>query len=268
MRSIWQQRDFRAPTTGQNNGGGHAEVVIVGAGMVGVFTAVHHKRANPRHRVVVLERGLIPDGATVRNAGFACFGSPSELLADIAKEGEAAALARVEERWCGLQELRGELGDDRIGFEPTGGYELFAAGEALYNLVAEGFDRLNVLLADITGPGTYRWLPGGPARFGLARTAHLVRTDLEGPVDTGRLMRSLLAKVSEAGVDVHFGQDVQRLENAADGVDLVLADGTAHRTRQVLVATNGYVRQLLPDLDIEPARGQVLLTEPVPGLKL
>jgi len=258
VHSIWEQRSFLA----------RPDLAVVGAGLVGLFAALHAKRLHPGWKVVVLERGPHPSGASVRNAGFACFGSPSELLADIADEGEAAALHRVEERWKGLLELRAELGDAAIGFEPSGGHEIYGVNDPLYNQVAEGFDRLNVLLADITGPGTYRWLPGGPARFGLARTAHLVRTDLEGPVDTGRLMRSLLAKVSEAGVDVHFGQDVQRLENAADGVDLVLADGTALRTRQVLVATNGYVRQLLPDLDIEPARGQVLLTEPVPGLKL
>ncbi|MBP6389430.1 MAG: FAD-binding oxidoreductase [Flavobacteriales bacterium] len=258
MHSIWEQRSFLA----------RPDLAVVGAGLVGLFAALHAKRLHPGWKVVVLERGPHPSGASVRNAGFACFGSPSELLADIAAEGEATALRRVEERWKGLLELRAELGDAAIGFEPSGGHEIYGVNDPLYNQVAEGFDRLNVLLADITGPGTYRWLPDGPARFGLALTSHIVRTDLEGPVDTGRLMRSLLAKVSEAGVEMHFGQDVQRLENADDGVDLVLANGHTLNARQVLVATNGYARQLLPALDIEPARGQVLLTEPVPGLKL
>lgn len=258
MHSIWEQRSFLT----------RPDLAVVGAGLVGLFAALHAKRLHAGWKVVVLERGPHPSGASVRNAGFACFGSPSELLADIADEGEAAALHRVEERWKGLLELRAELGDAAVGFEPSGGHEIYGVNDPLYNRVAEGFDRLNGLLADITGPRTFRWLPDGPARFGLARTAPMVRSELEGPVDTGRLMRSLLAKVCETGVDVHFGQDVQRLENVADGVDLVLAGGTALRTRQVLVATNGYVRQLLPDLDIAPARGQVLLTEPVPGLKL
>ncbi|MBK8338518.1 MAG: FAD-binding oxidoreductase [Flavobacteriales bacterium] len=258
MYSIWEQRSFLA----------RPDLAVVGAGLVGLFAALHAKRLHPGWKVVVLERGPHPSGASVRNAGFACFGSPSELLADIAAEGEAAALHRVEERWKGLLELRADMGDAAIGFEPSGGHEIYGVDDPLYNRVAEGFDRLNGLLAEITGPKTFRWLPDGPARFGLARTAHMVRTDLEGPVDTGRMMRSLLAKVSEAGVEVHFGQDLQRLENAAEGVDLVLGGGHTLRARQVLVATNGYVRQLLPDLDVEPARGQVLLTEPVSGLKL
>jgi glycine/D-amino acid oxidase-like deaminating enzyme len=35
---------------------------------------------------------------------------------------------------------------------------------------------------------------------------------------------------------------------------------------QLLVATNAFARQLLPQLDIVPARGQVLVTSPVEGL--
>ena len=75
--------------------------------------------AFPHHHVVVLERGPFPSGASVKNAGFACFGSPSELLADLYNEGTDAMLYRVEERWHGLLELRKELGDATIGFEST-----------------------------------------------------------------------------------------------------------------------------------------------------
>ena len=59
-------------------------MAVIGGGIVGLFTALFHKRAHPSHHVVVLEKGAFPSGASVRNAGFACFGSPSELLADIA----------------------------------------------------------------------------------------------------------------------------------------------------------------------------------------
>ena len=35
-----------------------------------------------------------------------------------------------------------------------------------------------------------------------------------------------------------------------------------------MVATNGFAKQILPDLNVEPARAQVLITEPIEGLKL
>jgi gamma-glutamylputrescine oxidase len=39
-------------------------------------------------------------------------------------------------------------------------------------------------------------------------------------------------------------------------------------SKKVIVATNGFARQLLPHLEVRPARAQVLITEPVKGLKL
>ncbi|MBK9701346.1 MAG: FAD-dependent oxidoreductase [Flavobacteriales bacterium] len=108
MHSIWEQRSFGAPV----------HLAVVGAGLVGLWAAVHARRRWPHRRVLVVERGPHPAGASVRNAGFACFGSPSELLADLAAEGEQAALARVAERWQGLLELRRELGMPSSGSRP------------------------------------------------------------------------------------------------------------------------------------------------------
>lgn len=258
MHSIWEQRSFGAPV----------HLAVVGAGLVGLWAAVHARRRWPHRRVLVVERGPHPAGASVRNAGFACFGSPSELLADLAAEGEQAALTRVAERWQGLLELRRELGDAVIGFEATGGHEVYAADDPLYTRVAEGFDRLNRLLAPITGPAPFRWLADGADRFGLAPGTRVARTDLEGPVDSGRLMWALLHLARQHGVEFRWDLPVERLEHGPAGVDLVPAQGPALHARQVLVATNGYARQLLPQADVVPARGQVLLTAPVPGLRL
>ncbi|MBK6831657.1 MAG: hypothetical protein IPG92_13365 [Flavobacteriales bacterium] len=140
-----------------------------------------------------------PSGASVKNAGFACFGSPSELLADIAKEGTDAMLHRVEERWLGLQELRQELGDANIGFEGTGGHEIYRAGDVLYPQVAEGFDGLNTSLRSIFGKTVFHWDHDAINRFGLRGVEHLARTDLEGPIDTGNMMRALLQKAVGSG---------------------------------------------------------------------
>lgn len=258
MHSVWERTSFhREP-----------QLVVIGSGIVGLFTALFHQRRFPHHHVLVLERGPHPIGASARNAGFACFGSPSELLADIGHEGEAAALARVEERFRGLQELRAELGDAAIGYEPIGGHELFRVGDALYPRVAESFDRLNALLAPITGPDTFRWADHLIPEQGLQGVAHLARTHLEGAVDSGLLLRTLLRKATEAGVRVHWRAEVTALEEGAAGVELILRNGERLRAAQVVVATNGFTPALLPQLDVVPARGQVLLTEPVPGLRL
>lgn len=235
---------------------------------MGLFSALFHKRAHPQDHVVVLERGAHPSGASVKNAGFACFGSPSELLADLEKEGADVALARVEERWRGLLELRHEMGDARIGFEPSGGHEVYRTGSPLYPRVAEGFDGLNDALLAIFRKPVFRWDDAGIARTGLRGVDHLVRTDLEGPIDTGLMMGALMGKVAEAGVLIRPHSAVTRIDDGSAGVDIALADGAVITADQALVCTNGYTPGLLPQLDVVPARGQVLLTGPVPQLKL
>lgn len=257
MFSFWEQRSFH----------GQADLLIVGAGLTGLFAAMHYQRRFPGHRVRVLERGPHPSGASVKNAGFACFGSPSEILADMAAEGTSTAVKRVEERWLGLQELRSELGDDRIGFVPSGGNELFAHDSALYTQVANGFDGLNAELRDVFGRSVYSWRDDAIPTFGL-RTGHMAHTPLEGAINSGAMMRALLAKVQSLGVDVRFNQPVLGIEPGEASARVLLPGPAEERASQVIVATNGYARGLFPHIDILPGRGQVVLTEPIPGLKL
>jgi gamma-glutamylputrescine oxidase len=257
MFSIWEQRSFQ----------GNCDLIVVGAGITGLFAALHYQRRFPGHRVRVLERGAHPSGASVKNAGFACFGSPSEIVADIDAEGADAAISRVEERWKGLLELRAELGDGPIGFEPTGGHELYAEGDPLYNRVADRFDELNRLLSPVFNGPAYEWRTERKGDLGL-RTGHIAFTPLEGPLDSGALMRMLLNKVVASGAEVRFEQHVVAVGTDGDRASVQLKNGHVLTAGQLLVATNGYASELFPGIDVAPGRGQVVLTTPIPGLRL
>src|ERR1035437_4963614 len=91
------------------------DIIIIGSGIVGLNAALTIKQKEPKLKVVVLERGLFPDGASSRNAGFACFGSPSELLEDLKTHTEEEVFKLVDKRWNGLRRLRENLGDKAIG---------------------------------------------------------------------------------------------------------------------------------------------------------
>jgi len=60
------------------------DLVVVGAGIVGLSTAIAAKILQPNLKILVLERSTLPSGASTKNAGFACFGSVTELLSDSA----------------------------------------------------------------------------------------------------------------------------------------------------------------------------------------
>ncbi|MDQ3395180.1 MAG: FAD-dependent oxidoreductase, partial [Bacteroidota bacterium] len=118
MLSIWEKQSFLT-----------YDYIVIGSGIVGLSTAISIKEKNKRASVLVLERGILPTGASTKNAGFACFGSFSELLVDCQIMGEDAAFQLVKDRWEGLMKLRERLGDGNIQFENYGGYEILSKGE-------------------------------------------------------------------------------------------------------------------------------------------
>ena len=71
--SYWEQKEWL-----QN-----IDFTIVGSGIVGLSTAVFLKKRFPKSKILVLEKGILPQGASTKNAGFACFGSLSEILEDL-----------------------------------------------------------------------------------------------------------------------------------------------------------------------------------------
>ena len=61
------------------------DFTIIGAGIVGFTTAIQLKDKYPNSRVLILEKGYLPSGASSKNTGFTCFGSPTEIFDDLQK---------------------------------------------------------------------------------------------------------------------------------------------------------------------------------------
>lgn len=245
------------------------DTIIVGSGIVGLNAAISLKELAPRQRVVVLERGPLPIGASTRNAGFACFGSLSELLDDATHRPMNEVLALAEERYRGLSRLRERLGDATIDYRPYGGYELFRASETTrYAACREVIEEYNRQLAPMTGrPDTYRLADAEIDQFGFAGVAHLIHNQAEGQIHTGKMMAALLAKARSLDVQIFNGVAVERWEEEIDGLKLYTDQGWQLECRSMLVATNGFAARLMPELAVQPARNQVLITQPVSGLR-
>ena len=255
--SYWEHQSFFGP----------ADVAIIGAGLVGLTAALYLKQLRPAWRVVVLERGPLPSGASTKNAGFACFGSISELL-EQEKRGDLQAV--VAARWAGLARLRELVSDAGLDYQPVGGYELFRHEETM--LAAECRDKIdyfNALLAPVVGHArTFCDASAEAGRFGFGGVGTLLKNEHEGSLDAGRMMRALLARAWAADVPVLTSCAVEAIESTASGHRLRLANGAAVEARQVLLATNAFATELLPELAVTPGRGQVLVTEPLPDVRL
>ncbi|TAF34238.1 MAG: FAD-binding oxidoreductase [Cytophagales bacterium] len=247
------------------------DYLIVGSGLVGLSAAAELKGKYPNANVKVLERGLLPTGASTKNAGFACFGSLTELLADLRQMSPEEALELVEDRWEGLRLLRARVGDAAMDYEPLGGYELFSEKELP---ALEQLEAMNTMLRDLFKTPVFEHLPQRSIAercFSTQKFKALVYNSLEGQLDTGQMMKTLLEIVLKLGVVIHTGAEVLQLEETGQGVlvhtqDLSNTRTLCFRASTVLVCTNGFSKRFNPDWDLAPGRGQVLITEPIPNL--
>ncbi|MCC6459154.1 MAG: FAD-binding oxidoreductase [Saprospiraceae bacterium] len=244
------------------------DVAVIGSGIVGLAAAMRVKELDPSLNVAVLERGVLPAGASTRNAGFACFGSMTELLDDMSHRSEDQVLEVVEKRWRGLQRLRTLIGDEQMDFQMLGGYEMFTDDEEdVYRQCLERIPDFNQKIGAITGhPEVFKVVDDRLPRFGFRGVRHLILNQPEGQVHTGKMMATLLRIAERQGIKIFNGITINRLENSSQGVDLETESGWTLRVPRVLVAVNGFAKTLLPDADVTPARNQVLITKPMPGL--
>ena len=219
---------------------GRVDVAIIGGGITGCSCAL--ALASAGLRVRVHDARGIAKGASGRNGGFALGGGAARY--DVAREsyGEAAAASL----WRWTESCLGrmvELGEGTL--RRTGSLRLAADEEERDQLLLEyealcedGFEA--------------EWRDDLPPQ--LERFHGAIFHPADASIQPAQFVRRLAGLAVDAGVELREGRRVERL----DDLD---AD-------QVVIATDGYSRGLLPELDeaIWPARGQVVATEPLPEL--
>ncbi|WP_374464652.1 NAD(P)/FAD-dependent oxidoreductase [Chryseobacterium sp.] len=254
MNSIWELDTFYRKRN----------IIIIGAGFSGLWTAIAIKEKYPEKSVLVIERNAIPLGASTRNAGFACFGSLTEIIADSEKMGWTKTLQLVKMRFDGLQKIQHYFKNDEIDFELEGGYEIVNNEEPLTHI-----DIVNEKLKTITGlDKTYSLKQDKIQEFGLGKSEFLIENPCEGSLHSGKLLQKLLEKCHELKVEFLFGTEVMKIEERAEDVEVHLSGDISVKARKVIYCTNAFTSKFLEKENIVPARGQVLLTEPIDGLKL
>ncbi|HUR10119.1 MAG TPA: FAD-dependent oxidoreductase [Flavitalea sp.] len=258
--SVWEKESFYD----------HKDVIITGSGFVGLWSAYYLKQKYPRLRIAIIDRGVIPTGASTRNAGFACFGSLTELADDAIRMSEAGMLELVEMRYRGIKRIRKVFSKKQIEYKSSGGYELITRKDnESVESITEKIDWLNNALADIIkDKPVFRLADKKIDRFGFRHIDHLIENKLEGVLHSGKLCEELLRLVQSLGVTVLPATAMLAYENYGKQIRIITNHKIDLSCDQLLICTNGFAKELLPALDVVPARGQVLVTAPIDGLKI
>ena len=244
------------------------DYAIVGSGIVGLSCALFLRNRFPDSKIVVFEKGMLPSGASTKNAGFACFGSVSEILEDLKSHSEEEVVQIVRHRIDGLKLLRSLIGDTQMDYRQYGGYELFTREDsALYNSCVESIPYINDLLKEaFLGENEVFSTQNDPFSFKNIEKK-LIFNQFEGQIDTGRMMMGLLSKVEENGIFILNSAKIDRFWRKNGQISFILNEFEEIQAKNLLFATNGFAREFVNG-DLKPARAQVLITKPIPDLHI
>ena len=243
----------------------NVDYTIVGSGIVGLHTAIRLRERFPNAKILILEKGVLPQGASTKNAGFACFGSVSEIISDLKTHSEEEVIQLIHKRYSGLQLLRKNLGDEALDYKPFGGYELFLKeDEIFYNDCISKIPFINDIVRPLFKSEVYSKTLD---RFDFNNTFdYLLFNEFEGQIDTGNMMQALLKKAIQNDILILNNQTVSAHQELNDGIEIATNDIT-FKTKKLLFTTNGFASELTKN-EVKPARAQVLITKPIENLHI
>ena len=251
--SYWELKEWFA----------NIDFTIVGSGIVGLNCALELKNKYPKAKILILEKGMLPQGASTKNAGFACFGSLSEIIDDLNSHTEEEVYNLVDKRWKGLQLLRKNLGDKNIDFQQNKGFEL-CKDETFFEGCISKKKEINNLLKPIFKEAIFSVCEN---TFGFKKVhQQYIVNNFEGQIDTGKMAFELLLKVQKLGVKILNNINVNQFEENQHKVH-VKTNRLDFYTKKMFIATNGFSSHLLKE-NVKPARAQVLITKPINNLHI
>ncbi|MBO6522381.1 MAG: FAD-binding oxidoreductase [Balneolaceae bacterium] len=233
------------------------DLIVVGAGLTGQSTAHFYKKEYPNTQVLVVDRGVFPIGASTRNAGFACIGTVGEHLADLEIDSEAKLKERIKDRFEGLQLLKSTLGEKAIDYQETGGWEL-VLDKKIFEKLSRHIHRFNGWMEELIGEkdlyeaGSYNGIPS-------------IYNRCEGMLHPGKMIKRLYQLNRDLGIEYRWNTQISSIEPES-GI-LVIDELLSYEAENLVIATNAFTNQLLPDKSITPGRGYIFVTNELESLE-
>ncbi len=238
------------------------DVAIIGGGISGLSTAISIKEKSPELEIAIFEKDTIPSAASTRNAGFACFGSLTELISDKDKMGTDSMLKLVEKRIHGLELLLKRVGNENLNYENFGGYEVIGEDQLF---LLDRMDEINENLFQVIGKRVFTRNDELIKKFGFKKDwcRSLIYNPFEGQIHSGKMLKSLRLKAAQLGVILLSGIEIQDYFENSNEVRLNDTVGRQFIANKLIFCNNAWASKFFPSEDIYPGRGLVLLTKEI-----
>lgn len=238
------------------------DIVVIGAGLTGLWTALFLKELDPAREVAVVEQGIAAWGASGRNAGMLAetIDHTHGLAIQHFGEAEASRLASLGE--ANVRELTGFLRDRdiRCDYEPTG---RFMASFTEAHLVEA---RRNLEIARSLGIDSHRLLSRDEMQAEVHSPLYIGGLEVRGGgiLDPARFTDGLRREAERLGVRVFERTRIEAIEEDGAGVRL-RANGTLLKARRAVLATSAYTHHLLPQVRHRfiPLYDYIMVSEPL-----
>lgn len=235
------------------------DLLVVGGGFTGLWTAIQAKEADPSRDVVVVEAGRLADGASGRNGGFMAPSLTHGLAQGVACwPDEMATLDRLAaENFAGIQQTLSTYAVD-ADFHVPGELTLALTDHQLPS-VRESYDlhRAHGVPVELLDADQAR------ARVDSPRYLAGMYDPKVALVDPARLVWGLARAASSLGVRIHEHTRATGFDTEGPGVRVRLNGGSIHAGR-VVIGTNasqGVLRRF--SAWVLPVYDHVLMTEPL-----
>jgi glycine/D-amino acid oxidase-like deaminating enzyme len=237
------------------------DITIIGAGFSGLWMAFFLHRKNPNLSIQLIDKESTPKGASSRNAGFACFGSTSELVMNIETMGEEKTLHWALERYRGVRLIKKYFAE-KIQYQNCGGYELFD-NEELFGMCIKNLGNLNNFFENFTeAKTTYVVSDESIQKFNFKDFKHAILNTEEGSINSGLLLKELYNYLLTNGVKIYRG--ITFIDHSVSNSTISIETSVGEfKTKHLCFATNAFSPK---SLNITPGRGQILLTKPIENL--
>lgn len=243
------------------------DVVVVGGGIAGLSTAIALKNKNIDLEIAVLERSWLSDGASSKNAGFACFGSISEFVDDMKDMSFDEVVNLGVRRFRGIEKLVENYSEDVLKLDWNGGHELFFEEDKesfiqCCKFVEKFNDAFDLKI------GLRPYTVSTESEFqGILNLVGVISNKYEGGLNTGAMLRAMVERALKTGVKVFNGVEVNSFQANGNEMQVETSVGI-WKSRRLAFCISSFHAHLFEELEMQTKRNQVIVTKPITDLKL